>query len=167
MADLTELHRVAAEARAVRDETREALRRSSLRLQSVDEELARARRTSIGEQDPHAVAELERERASLVAAVSDGRQGLVAARDRVVGDVGRFFADLPGLVSQLDDAAPFLLFPVRIETKFAAGQQGTELLVRIFPDDIAIAHHEKDLTVGEKEAGEKYWRARASANAQE
>ena len=61
----------------------------------------------------------------------------------------------------LDDGTPFLLFPVRIETIFVPIQgdtaAGTELWVRIYPDDIVVHTHEKVLTDREVLAGELYW----------
>src|SRR5882724_10779324 len=65
-------------------------------------------------------------------------------------------------VAQMPDATPFLLLPIRIETRFivrklASGPIG-QLLVRVYPDDIAVYTHESELTDREVSAGEKYWR---------
>ncbi len=61
----------------------------------------------------------------------------------------------------LDDGTPFLLFPVRIETIFVPIQgdaaAGTELWVRIYPDEIVVHTHEKVLTDREVLAGALYW----------
>lgn len=58
----------------------------------------------------------------------------------------------------MDDSIPFLLFPVRIETRFMKDAKGDpELRVRIFPDDIAVDTHEDDLTLDEEKAGHIYW----------
>ena len=61
----------------------------------------------------------------------------------------------------LDDGTPFLLFPVRIETIFVPirgdAAAGTELWVRIYPDEIVVHTHEKVLTDREVLAGELYW----------
>lgn len=61
-------------------------------------------------------------------------------------------------VSNLEDSIPFLLMPVRIETRFMAGAS-PELWLRIYPDDIVVHTHEKTLTVTEVTEGEKYWKA--------
>ncbi|HYR91493.1 MAG TPA: hypothetical protein VE422_45995 [Terriglobia bacterium] len=79
--------------------------------------------------------------------------------------VGDLYRDNPhprGPLSKLDDRIPFLLLPVRLETIFVpvqAGEfpSGTELWVRVYPDDIAIHTHEKTLTDREVLAGELYW----------
>ena len=60
-------------------------------------------------------------------------------------------------IEQLDEITPILLMPLRIETRFASG--GTELWVRIFPDEIAIHNHEDGLTESEIKGGEFYWKS--------
>ena len=62
------------------------------------------------------------------------------------------------LVEQLSDDLPFLLLPVRIETRFMSVESGSELWVRIFPDDIAVHTHEPDLTAAELSDGQVFWR---------
>lgn len=62
------------------------------------------------------------------------------------------------MVAGLNDRLPFLLLPVRIETRFMTVADRKELWVRIFPDDIAVHAHEKNLTGDEVEAGKTYWR---------
>ncbi|MEO5817902.1 MAG: hypothetical protein ABIT20_21710 [Gemmatimonadaceae bacterium] len=68
-----------------------------------------------------------------------------------------------GAVAQMEDTTPFLLMPVRIETRFINqsrdGNGAAELLVRIYPDDVAVHTHENELTDREVSAGEDYWRA--------
>jgi hypothetical protein len=149
-----------ARARAARDAARANLRQSSLNLQTVEQELAQARRGN-----PEIVGELERQRDQLVAQVATGQRELAQSRANTAGVIRQLFTDPRELISGLDDSFPLLLFPVRIETKFHSGHDGNALLVRIFPDDIAIAHHEKELTVSEKDVGTLYWRTLTSANA--
>jgi uncharacterized coiled-coil DUF342 family protein len=62
------------------------------------------------------------------------------------------------VVSNLDDSIPFLLLPVRIETRFMTSLDSPQLWLRVYPDDIAIHTHEKVLTNQEITEGEKYWR---------
>jgi len=62
------------------------------------------------------------------------------------------------VVKEMDDGIPFLLFPVKIETRFMTNQNPPELWVRVYPDDIAIHTHEQALTADEITAGEEYWR---------
>ncbi len=60
-------------------------------------------------------------------------------------------------VSKLNDNIPFLLFPVKIETRFMTDRRNKELWLRVYPDDIAVYTHEKLLTSSEVNAGELYW----------
>ncbi|HEU5102579.1 MAG TPA: hypothetical protein VFU22_26325, partial [Roseiflexaceae bacterium] len=54
---------------------------------------------------------------------------------------------------------PLLLLPVRLETRFMPAQagSGTELRVRIYPDDVHIDTHEADLTEEELRWGNHFW----------
>jgi len=78
------------------------------------------------------------------------------------------------LVNNLDDDTPFLLLPIRVETRYmtikyverlAEGESSTiqsindekELWLRFFPDDIATNTHEIRLTEGEEKSGQHYW----------
>lgn len=63
------------------------------------------------------------------------------------------------LVEDLSDNIPFLMLPLRIETRFMEGGKGKELWVRAYPDDIAVHTHEKTLTSAEVIQGRIYWKA--------
>ena len=165
MPELDEVQRTAAAVRARRDAADARLRELVLRLQSVEAALAEARREAPARGQSERLIDLERERDELQHGLDDARRNRAETRERAVGLLGEMIADPRAFVGQLADAVPFLLFPVRIETKFARSGGRDELRVRIFPDDIAVAHHEKELTATEKDAGETYWRTRASANA--
>lgn len=60
-------------------------------------------------------------------------------------------------VARLDDGIPFLLLPVRIETRFVPSANGAEMWLRVYPDDIAIHTHEETLTDEEVAQGAAYW----------
>lgn len=61
------------------------------------------------------------------------------------------------LIEGLSDSLPFLLLPIRIETRFMTVERRQELWVRIFPDDIAVHTHEGNLTAEDVQAGKIYW----------
>jgi len=63
------------------------------------------------------------------------------------------------LLGQLDTGVPITLLPVRLETRFGASGPGSELRIRIFPDDIHVDSHEPELTADEVTAGKRYWLA--------
>src|SRR5215469_729423 len=56
-------------------------------------------------------------------------------------------------IARLEANRPLVLLPVRIETRFV----GTDLLVRIYPDDIFADTHEPELTNVELEDGKRFW----------
>jgi len=87
-----------------------------------------------------AKAELGRSRAGLQAAIV----GLVPGHPE-------------GVLSNLRSEIPFLLLPLRIESRFVSQNGTDELWVRVYPDDIAVHTHENTLTPQEIEGGEKYW----------
>ena len=62
-----------------------------------------------------------------------------------------------------EGAAPLLLLPVRIETRFMDGASdskgGSELWVRVYPDQITVNGHHPELTAAELAAGNAYWDA--------
>ncbi|MGH3296767.1 MAG: hypothetical protein ACRDP7_33740 [Trebonia sp.] len=78
-------------------------------------------------------------------------------------------------VSSTGGSAPLLLLPVRIETRFidgasenngasgnnevGEGKGGSELWVRVYPDQIMVNGHHPELTAAEVTAGNAYWDA--------
>lgn len=66
-------------------------------------------------------------------------------------------------MSAADGSAPLLLLPVRIETRFTDGagdgKGGSELWVRVYPDQITVNGHHPELTAAEMAAGSAYWDA--------
>ncbi len=59
-----------------------------------------------------------------------------------------------------DAGLPLVLLPVRIETAFLPNASGgTDLAVRVYPDDIHVDAHEPELTAAELAAGTAYWHA--------
>ena len=60
---------------------------------------------------------------------------------------------------KLDPALPLALLPVRLEARYLPHEAPTELVVRIFPDEIHADGHMEELTEREQEAGHAYWRA--------
>ena len=80
------------------------------------------------------------------------------------------------LVNNLNDNTPFLLLPIRVESRYMTVkhvqrlttqaptvsqsiEDKKELWLRFFPDDIAIHTHEVRLTADEETAGHVYWNA--------
>lgn len=137
------------------------------RVRQKQNQLAEAQR--LGEDAVQRVQNLERELQRLQGQISQAREAVNAAKANLFNAVSEFpQSDRPWeLVKQLSDRLPFLLFPVRIETRFITVEEGRELWVCIFPDDIAVDTHEETLTEDELQAGKTYWRERWSATQDE
>lgn len=68
-------------------------------------------------------------------------------------------------MSGIDPRIPITMLPVRIETRFAGPSASPRLLVRLYPDDVHIDHHDRRLTHREVEAGNQYWTSVRSGTA--
>ncbi len=62
-----------------------------------------------------------------------------------------------GVIGGLDPKIPVTLLPVRIETRFDGRPGAPKLLIRLYPDDIHVDHHDPRLTKAEVESGKRYW----------
>lgn len=71
---------------------------------------------------------------------------------------GEAVAQTPAL-GEFDASVPLLLLPFRIETRFGKGDQGDEIWIRVYPDQVSIDSHEDALTEQEVADGEAYWQA--------
>jgi len=129
------------------------------RLRVKEYSLAQVKRT--GRSGADESARLDRDISDLQQTIERNKLALSGAKAQLGDLVGTFV--LPKtpqqLVAELDDTIPFLLLPVRIETRFMRVDTGRELWVRVFPDDIAVHTHEKTLTREEADAGIAYWAA--------
>ncbi len=164
MPDLREIQERLARVRSERDEARAAVRHGVFAVRELDAAILTEERRA-GRDGQGRVEELKREREAAERRLGERRSELARAR-RASFDVASTFLDDPRqLIEQMGDGVPFLLLPVRIETKFAVSGESRELQVRVFPDDIAVTLHEKALTVLEARAGRDYWKARALSNA--
>jgi len=144
-------------------------------LRKKDIAFEKMRRVGTAEDNEDRVTE-EAKRNELVAAKNELKIEIVVLRnsikslqqeilDMLSPEEGGFVSDDPSPV--LESMFPFLMLPVRLETKFLPGDNGVELRVRIYPDDIAIQTHEPSLTEAEYAAGcryiERIWWAGKSA----
>jgi hypothetical protein len=147
-----------ANQRTQRDAALAAISAAEDRIASLDAAIAQARRAG------QSVNALQARRAAADRALQDARaEGLRlsgAAFDSLVDWLGQTPEQV---VETCNDAFPFVLLPVRIETKFARTPQGTELRVRFFPDDIGVATPPTAVIQAEVVLGRQYWRARAAS----
>ena len=166
MPDLGEMQKELAALRAARDAAAFDARTLALRTESLKTRRAELARVARGDDNAASqVATVDREIATLQSALTEKRAGIVDLRTRLERGASHLTASpLDDLIAQLDDHTPFLLFPVRLETKFARTNRQLNLRVRIFPDDVLISTHDPLLSQGERDAGLVYWAERARAH---
>ena len=88
---------------------------------------------------------------------------LAAAKAAAQAALAQFapFADPRANAERLSDRIPFVLFPVRLETRFMAmtfdNVVRRQLWVRIYPDDCSIDTFEADLSAAELANAKIYW----------
>src|SRR5687767_5861875 len=119
----------------------------------------------LGEEGSERAAQLQREIAELNEEIDRNKSGLRIIKGNVAELVGEFvLPETPRqLIARLDDSLPFLMLPVRIETRFMGSGAGRELWVRVYPDDIAVHTHEKELSRDDADSGVEYLIQRAIA----
>lgn len=160
MADeLVELAKVRAElgeVGAARAEQRVSLTRARAELdQLLRQGARRAAQTTVERR----IAKLETEDRTAI----DRERALL---ERIEGLRGRIRLNRPeDSVEQLDGQVPVAMLPVRLETRFTGG--GTELKIRIYPEQLHIDAHEPGLTEGEFATATAYWTARWAATTAE
>ena len=137
-----------------------AQRRAALLIQQralYQAELAQVNARITSTQDT--VTRKRAEVAALSAQVDEHRAARDAATARLLGT-----DRLSGMVATTH---PLLLFPIRVETRFTARRTGpgTDLLLRVYPDDIHVDSHEPALTPEEELRGKEFWAHVAAAPA--
>ena len=150
-------------AREVMRAAEESLYANQNRLRTKQSALINANR--LGNEGSETAATLEREIAELNEEIERSKSGLRVIKGNVGNLVSEFvLPETPRqLISKLDDTLPFVLFPVRIETRFLGSGQGPELWVRVYPDDIAVHTHEKELSRDDADSAVEYWIQRTIA----
>lgn len=91
-------------------------------------------------------------------------EGRIKAEKAVIQ---RYHDKLEQLMRQLKTDLPIALLPVRIETRFVNTADGTDLLVRIYPDDIGQDSLRRELTQIEINWGEAFWQKADEAESEE
>ena len=143
-------------ARAGHDESSRRVQEAQIRHISLLREKQRLERTGDRERLQAIEGALQRSSEEVARFSGAQREGRAAVAGLVAG-----LHELltPERLTTLWSAdTPILLLPLRVETRF----KGSELLVRVFPDEIAIDTHEEIPTVAEAAAGHEYWTALAS-----
>lgn len=172
MADFTSGQSKLAAARAALNAKQLAALEASAAARQAQATLDLATRQISSAGESHTLASLAALAKRASAAEASTKQALKDAKDSVNAATSDFseFRDPRRNVASLADNSPFLLFPVRIETRFrtATPRGGTqpelarvasqhELLVRIYPDDCSIDTFEPLLSQSELTNSKAYW----------
>jgi hypothetical protein len=109
-------------------------------------------KTDLENQLKQAAADAQTKRAAL----QNAKESLAATEEGFAS-----FTDPRRSVGFLSDQFPFLLFPVRIETRFMSSGNPAQpqLWVRIYPDDCSIDTFENTLSATELNNAKLYWQA--------
>src|SRR5258708_2282425 len=149
--------------RQQRDDCEERLYAVQLELYKVENLLRQSQRNETAPVGRSALLgkDLESQRSRLLAEYESLKKELALRSADLQTGIAAIYVDPHprGSIGEMSDIVPFLLLPVRIETRFVSVGRASELWVRIYPDDIAIHTHEQLLTDDEVGAGEKYWQA--------
>ncbi len=172
MADFISAQAQLAAARAAQESAQTAALQAAARASQAQAALDLATRqvSSAGGQNQQLaqLAEAAKSAAADQAAATQKLQGARSIVSQATAGFGQFSTPQQN-VSQLSDASPFLLLPVRIETRFrtstsqrgqatpAAAAPQHELLVRIYPDDCSIDTFEPMLSGSELINIKAYW----------
>jgi len=167
MVDFSAAQANLADATEARDAAQGVAAKAIARQQS----LAAARNRLLRSIDPKdraaaaRLAQLDESTNQAAADVTAAKGALARASAAAAASLNQFaaFSDPRQNVSSVSDASPFVLFPVRIETRFASagGRDGAkrQLWVRIYPDDCSIDTFEDLLSVTELANAKLYWQA--------
>jgi len=154
-----------ARTRAARVEAESAAALAAERRRAIAAAHGRLAR-SVAPDDPTAVEERNRfdelakqAQAELGAAKAGAQQAKEAERAALESFAA--FTDPRVNAVRLSDRSPFVLFPVRLETRFAdRGTNGgarPQLLVRIYPDECSVDTFEPTLSATELTNAKRYW----------
>ena len=171
MADFTSTQSQLAAARAAQDAAQLTVTQAAARARQAQDALDLATRQTSPHDDSGILAKLSAAAEHAAAEQAAAQKSLDAARGGVVSATGAFaeFSTPQQNVSQLPDNSPFLLFPVRIETRFRTVSPTVpsativvtapphQLLVRIYPDDCSIDTFEPMPSDSELADVKSYW----------
>jgi hypothetical protein len=157
MADFNSAQTDLARARAVQAQARAAAAQASQLQKKLKSQLNRLSRSADPRSEASAALQEEINRAA--ADVQAKQSATAAANQALSAALSAFatFSDPRRNIGSLADSSPFLLFPVRIETRFASAGDQQQLWVRIYPDDCVVDTFEEILSETELANAKLYW----------
>lgn len=169
MSDFSNLGNALRSARQQQEQQADAVAAAREKARHLAEQAEALRRT-LHPQDANgaaALAALEAQLGQANAALDAGRSTLKASAQVAASALLAFEAlsDPRDAVPKMSDDTPFLLLPLRLETRFLPREGGgTDLCVRVYPDDCLVDTFEASLTEGEVRAARDYWTSVWAAN---
>jgi hypothetical protein len=162
MPDFKDIREQLRQARDQQEQTRLALFLKKEKLKKIEAEQVRLDRIFDQNNEQHLTRrrQLESIRAETENVDKQLEESFKVHRELEVAKFLEFsqFTDPTTQVAQLSDDYPFLLFPVRIETRFKTDSDGKpQLWVRVYPDDCLIDTFEPVLSEAEVKNAQSYW----------
>lgn len=132
-----------------------ALQRDQQQLDKATEQATR-----LGNQDE--LIQLNQQRDRLNTQVDQTKRDYATARSAAMDGLEKLvrrYKSPQQYITSWDDHLPILLFPVRVETRFAPNRptDNAELWVRIYPDEATVVQHSPELTATELTAAHTFW----------
>src|ERR1700674_5412212 len=152
------------QSRSDNEKARLDLFASSQRLRLLEKERAELERQQ-GEDNSNYIRrrdELDRQIAAVKSEKGQVGEEYTSTRDRLGGAEKEFklFVDPRlELASHFSNETPFLLFPLRMETRFKAVNGKPQLWVRVYPDDCLVDSFEPLLSRKEVNNAARFWAA--------
>lgn len=165
MPDYNEIQKEMISALAARDRAKQNLYLKEEKLKQVHAQKEKLNRSfdSSKPTDVSLKMALEKQAISLTEAIARERviyQEHIGVFDSVLKQY-KPFSDPREHMGRMSDQHPFLLLPIRIETRFKKvtvdETQLNQLWVRVYPDDVAIDTFEEILSKTEVEGAQVYW----------
>ena len=165
MADFTDIVNNLNQAQQTRDEAKDQVFLKKEKLKKVQRKKQRLERVfdANNNEDVKRKQHLEREESKVTSEINQWQDSLqeqvISANDILLQY--QSFSDPREFVDRLSDETPFLLMPVRLETRFKTvrldNTDVNQLWVRIYPDDCMIDSFESVLSEIEVNSAQKYW----------
>lgn len=159
---MSDLRQIQLDVEAARKETSQAalnLLMSKEKLQILSQKEIQVSGTSNENERAKLLAALEEEKKNLIVEIGSNQESKLAADSRISNLLTQFAQneDPVKSVEKLNDSFPFLLFPLRLETRFKSTGNQKQLWLRVYPDDCLINNKQELLSESEVTNAKSFW----------